>query len=116
MQASVVRYEPRNTRFDVTFEIANENGTASTKLRFTGTAIETVEAAVLVRNVERGEVLKSSDVVVERRPKAEVGTDAAVARPRGRHAGPQAASRRPVDAGRRSRKTRSGARATRTSR
>ena len=77
MQVTAVRYEPRNTRFDVTFEIANENGTASTKLRFTGTAVETVEAAVLLRTVERGEVLKSSDVVVERRPKAEVGTDAA---------------------------------------
>src|SRR4051794_40827757 len=49
MQATIVRYEPRNTRFDVTFEIANENGTASMKLRFTGTAIETVEAAVLAR-------------------------------------------------------------------
>src|SRR6185437_9054150 len=46
------------------------------KLRFTGTAVETVEAAVLARNVERGEVVKSSDVLVERRPKAEVGTDA----------------------------------------
>jgi len=77
MQAVAVRYEPRNTRFDVTFEIANENGTASTKLRFTGTAIETIEAAVLARNVERNEVLKSSDVMVERRPKAEVGADAA---------------------------------------
>jgi flagellar basal body P-ring formation protein FlgA len=77
MQSTIVRYEPRNTRFDVTFEILNENGTASTKLRFTGTAIETIEAAVLARNVERNEVLKSSDVVVERRPKAEVGADAA---------------------------------------
>jgi flagella basal body P-ring formation protein FlgA len=77
MQTSAVRYDPRNSRFDITFEIANENGTSSTKLRFTGTAIETIEAAVLARNVERNEVLKSSDVVVERRPKAEVGTDAA---------------------------------------
>src|SRR5882672_6341228 len=77
MQATIVRYEPRNTRFDVTFEILNESGTASTKLRFTGTAIETIEAAVLARNIERNEVLKSSDVVVERRPKAEVGTDSA---------------------------------------
>ena len=67
----------RNTRFDVTFEIANDGGTVATKLRFTGTAVETVEAAVLARNVERGEVVKSSDVLVERRPKAEVGTDAA---------------------------------------
>ena len=32
---------------------------------------------MLARNVERNEVLKSSDVVVERRPKAEVGGDAA---------------------------------------
>jgi len=77
MQATALRYDPRNGRFDVTFEIANENGIASTKLRFTGIAIETIEAAVLARNVERGEVLKSSDVVVERRPKAEVGADAA---------------------------------------
>lgn len=70
-----VRYEPRNTRFDVTFEISNEAGLAPTKLRFSGTAVETVEAAVLARGLERNEVLKSSDVVVERRPKAEVGND-----------------------------------------
>ncbi|WP_312018228.1 flagellar basal body P-ring formation chaperone FlgA [Bradyrhizobium semiaridum] len=78
MQPVTVRYEPRSTRFDVSFEIANEAGTAPIKLRFTGTAIETIEAAVLARNVERGDVLKASDVLVERRPKAEVGNDAAV--------------------------------------
>jgi flagella basal body P-ring formation protein FlgA len=77
MQAAIVRYDNRNGRFDVTFEIGNENGAAAAKLRFTGTAIETVEATVLARNVERNEILKSSDVMVERRPKAEVGTDAA---------------------------------------
>lgn len=77
MQAAIVRYDNRNGRFDVTFEIGNENGAAAAKLRFTGTAIETVEATVLARNVERNEILKSSDLVVERRPKAEVGTDAA---------------------------------------
>jgi flagella basal body P-ring formation protein FlgA len=78
LQATSVRYEPRSTRFDVSFEISNETGAVPTKLRFTGTAIETIEAAVLARNIERNEVLKSSDVMVERRPKAEVGTDAAV--------------------------------------
>jgi flagellar basal body P-ring formation protein FlgA len=36
-----------------------------------------VETAVLTRNVERNEVLKSADVATERRPKAEVGGDAA---------------------------------------
>jgi flagellar basal body P-ring formation protein FlgA len=77
MQPASVRYEPRNGRFDVSFEIANDTNNARTKLRFTGIAIETVEAAVLTRNVERNEVLKSSDVATERRPKAEVGGDAA---------------------------------------
>ena len=77
MQPASVRYDNRNGRFDVTLEIASDNGLGATKLRFTGTAVETVEAAVLARNVERNEVLKSSDVVIERRPKSEVGVDAA---------------------------------------
>ena len=77
LQPAAVRYEPRNNRFDVTFEVANDAGLAPTKLRFTGTAVETVEAAVLARGVERNEILKSSDVVIERRPKAEVGNDGA---------------------------------------
>ena len=76
MQPTAVRYEPRTTRFDVSFEIGNDSG-VPTKLRFTGTAIETVEAAVLTRNVDRIELLKSSDIMIERRPKAEISGDAA---------------------------------------
>jgi flagella basal body P-ring formation protein FlgA len=76
LQPVAVRYEPRSGRFDVSFEIVNDAG-VPTKLRFTGGAVETVEAAVLARGVERNEVIKSSDVVIERRPKAEVGNDAA---------------------------------------
>ena len=71
------RFEPRNGRFDVTFEIADDSGTAAARLRFTGSAIETVDAAVLTRNVERNDILKSGDVIVQRRPKADVGGDAA---------------------------------------
>ncbi|HEY0219243.1 MAG TPA: flagellar basal body P-ring formation chaperone FlgA, partial [Afipia sp.] len=70
------RYDSRNGRFDVLFEIQNDSG-VPTRLRFTGVAIETVEAAVLARNAERGEILKASDVTIERRPKAEVGNDVA---------------------------------------
>jgi len=80
MQPVSARFDPRSGRFDVSFEIADETSATPTKLRFTGTAIETVEAAVLSRSVERNEVLKASDVVTERRPKAEVGGDAAVRR------------------------------------
>jgi len=77
MQPASARFEPRNNRFDITFEIANDNVSTPTRLRFTGSAIETVETAVLTRGVERSEVLKSSDVVIERRPKAEAGGDVA---------------------------------------
>ncbi len=77
LQPASTRYDPRSGRFDVSFEISNEAGTAPTTLRFAGTAIETVEAAVLTRDVERSEVLKSSDVIAQRRPRAEVGGDAA---------------------------------------
>jgi flagella basal body P-ring formation protein FlgA len=94
MQPIAVRYEPRSTRFDVTFEIGNDSNMAPTRLRFTGTAIETVEAAVLTRNVERSDLLKSSDLVVERRPKAEIGGDAA-----GRASALGMQMRRPMRAG-----------------
>jgi flagellar basal body P-ring formation protein FlgA len=94
IQSSSARYEPRNNRFDVTLEVANEESAQPTKLRFTGAAIETVEAAILTRNVERSDLIKSSDVVVERRPKAEIGSDAAS---RDRAVGMQ--MRRPMRAG-----------------
>ena len=80
------RFEPRSGRFDVTLQIASDAG-MPTKLRFTGTAVETVEAVVLTHGVERNDILKAADVVVERRPKAEIGLDAA---PRDRAIGMQA--------------------------
>ncbi|WP_439924797.1 flagellar basal body P-ring formation chaperone FlgA [Nitrobacter sp. JJSN] len=73
----VTRFDPRNGRFDVTLEVGNDSGAAPARLRFTGTAIETVEAAVLARDVERNTLLKFSDVVIERRPKTELRNDAA---------------------------------------
>jgi flagella basal body P-ring formation protein FlgA len=66
------RYDARSGRFDIAFEVNNDNNPAPTKLHFAGTAIETVEVAVLTRDIERTEMLKSSDVAQERRPKAEV--------------------------------------------
>ena len=80
LQPVRAHYEPRNGRFDVTFEISNDNNSTRTRLRFSGVAVEMLDTAVLTRNVDRGEVLKASDVVVERRPKAEMGSDAAATR------------------------------------
>ncbi|QUS40974.1 flagellar basal body P-ring formation protein FlgA [Tardiphaga alba] len=71
------RFDTRTGRFDVIFAINSDTAAPATKLRFTGTAVETLEVAVLARGVERNEVLKASDVVLERRPKSEVGNDGA---------------------------------------
>jgi flagella basal body P-ring formation protein FlgA len=70
---SAVRVDPRNGRFDITFDLGSDGTTAPTKLRFTGTAIETVEVAVLTRNIDRADMLRTSDIMIERRPKAELG-------------------------------------------
>lgn len=72
LQPIATRYDARSGRFDVAFEINNDHNPAPTKLRFTGTAIETVEVAVLTRDIDRVDLLKSSDIALERRPKAEV--------------------------------------------
>ena len=44
-------------------------------LRLAGRAAATAEFVTLARAIERGEVLKAADVVVERRPRAEVTRD-----------------------------------------
>jgi len=77
LQAAATRYDARSGRFDLTFEISNENSSTPTKLRLTGTVIETVEVAVLTRDIDRTEMLKASDVALERRPKAEISGEAA---------------------------------------
>jgi flagella basal body P-ring formation protein FlgA len=63
-------YEPRARRFDVTFDLPTSTGRRAA-MRVTGTLVETVEAAVPLRAIAAGDVLKASDVMVERRPKTE---------------------------------------------
>jgi flagella basal body P-ring formation protein FlgA len=71
VQIAQLRFEPRTNRFDAEFELPG-SGTRRAVVRLTGTAMETVEIATVVRPFERGDVLKASDVVIERRPKNEV--------------------------------------------
>ncbi len=69
-----LNYDGRNGRFDVTLDIPTSATTRGT-LQLSGRAAATVEIATLAHAVERGEVLKSADVVIERRPRAETGRD-----------------------------------------
>jgi flagella basal body P-ring formation protein FlgA len=67
--------EPRTGRFDIGFELPGSALSRRAALRFTGTVTETVEAATLTRSLRPGEVIKASDVIVERRPKTEIRGD-----------------------------------------
>ncbi|MDA9463900.1 flagellar basal body P-ring formation chaperone FlgA [Bradyrhizobium sp. CCBAU 53415] len=94
LQPVATRYDARSGRFDVGFEIANDSNPAPTRLRFTGTAVETVEVAVLTRDIDRAELLKSSDLSLERRPRAEITGE-----PAGRDRSIGMQLRRPMRAG-----------------
>lgn len=64
-------YDASSRRFDLTFELP-ESGAARRAWRYTGVAVETVEVAVPVRALARGDIVRTSDVSIVRRPKAEV--------------------------------------------
>ena len=68
--------DPRTGRFDVSFEIPGSAVARRLPLRFTGTAVETIEAAILSRPVGRGDMIRESDVTIERRPKIEAAGEA----------------------------------------
>ena len=69
-------FDPRSGRFDISFELPGTIATGRGPLRFTGTLFEGVEAAVLTRQLGRGEIVKAADVTIERRPKSELANDA----------------------------------------
>jgi flagella basal body P-ring formation protein FlgA len=75
LAVSRMRVEPRTGRFDIAFELPGSAVARYASLRFSGTVTETVEAATLTRALRLGEIVKASDVAVERRPKAEVAGD-----------------------------------------
>jgi flagella basal body P-ring formation protein FlgA len=66
---------PMSGRFEIAFEVS---GSAILKkpLRFTGSIVETVDVAVTTHALAAGAIVKDSDLAVERRPKAKVGSDA----------------------------------------
>ena len=63
-------YNQQTRRFDASFDLPG-GGTRRAPLRVTGVLIETSEVVVPLRTIAAAEVLKSSDLMVERRPKTE---------------------------------------------
>ena len=67
-------FDPRSGQFDAALEIPGSTAARRQPLRFSGKAMETVEIAALVRPLARGEIVRASDIVMERRPKSEADT------------------------------------------
>jgi flagella basal body P-ring formation protein FlgA len=77
LQVTRLSFDPRSGQFDAALEIPGSTVARRLPLRFSGKAMETVETAALTRPLARGDVVRASDVVVERRPKSDAGTDVA---------------------------------------
>jgi flagella basal body P-ring formation protein FlgA len=75
LQMVRAHYDPRSTRFDVQFALPGSAAVRPESLRYTGSLVEMVETVVPTRPLARGDVIRSSDVVAQRRPKAGAGSD-----------------------------------------
>jgi flagella basal body P-ring formation protein FlgA len=76
-----ITYDARSGRFDADVDVPTTTASHGT-LRLGGRAMATVEVVVMAHAVDRGTVLKDSDVEIERRPRAEVGREAMTNRDR----------------------------------
>jgi flagella basal body P-ring formation protein FlgA len=69
-------YDAHSHRFDGLVEVPGSLTLRKKPVRVSGTLVETVETVVLARPLARGEPVRESDVLVERKPRAELPTDA----------------------------------------
>lgn len=76
LQPTRIIFERATGRFDLSFDIPGSILMRGTTLRYIGTVTETRNAVVLIHALARGDVVKKTDVVVERRPRAELSDDA----------------------------------------
>jgi flagella basal body P-ring formation protein FlgA len=76
LAVSRMNVDSRTGRFDISFELPGSAAARRIALRFVGTAREMMEVATLTRTLRQGEVIKGSDVTIERKPKTEAGLEA----------------------------------------
>ncbi len=107
LQIVALTYTPHTTRFDATVDLPASAALRGQPTRFTGTVVEPIDAITVEHPVERGEVLKASDLTVTRRPKSEgpavtdINAAGRTCRPQSAASGAAAALRRSDEARRR---------------
>jgi flagella basal body P-ring formation protein FlgA len=68
-------YDPHVRRFEGVVEVQGSLTLRRMPVRVTGTLTETAEIVVIARQLSRGETVRSSDILVERRPRTEIAAD-----------------------------------------
>lgn len=71
LEVAALNFDPRTRRFDARLALPGSAVAQRASLRFTGSVVETVEAVIPLRTIAQSEVITSSDVMIERRPKSE---------------------------------------------
>jgi flagella basal body P-ring formation protein FlgA len=72
LQVLSISYDPRSAHFDVTFALPSSMEMRRQSTHYTGTALATIDALAVDHPVERGQVIKATDVTVLRRPKTDI--------------------------------------------
>jgi len=73
LQVESLSYDPRSSHFDITFTLPSSvEIRRQSAVHYIGTATATIDALAVDHPIERGQVVKSSDVTVLQRPKIEV--------------------------------------------
>jgi flagella basal body P-ring formation protein FlgA len=75
LQVMRLSLDPYASRFSIVLDIPGSAILRRTPLRLSGRVIETAEAVVLTRALDRGDLIRPSDFAIERRPRAEIGKD-----------------------------------------
>lgn len=73
-------YDPQTKRFEGMIELSGSIALRKNPVRLSGTLEETAEIAVLARALSRGETVRESDILIERRPRSEIAADAVITR------------------------------------
>ncbi len=68
-------YDSYTGRFEGLLELHGSMTLRRNPLRLSGTVTETAETVIVARSIQRGEMLRESDILVERRPRAEIASD-----------------------------------------
>jgi flagellar basal body P-ring formation protein FlgA len=74
LQVRALAYDPRSGRFDITLDLPSSRVLDQQPARFTGRAMQTVEAVAVNRAIEAGEVLEAADLTVLQEPRSQAST------------------------------------------